>query len=180
MTKTNFDFFTLPVIFHSNKYLNRKNSFLVSFCFWHINIELLLSYSQGKLVVCDWFQCSHRDVLLLEAGLLAVLVAPLGLLRRHSSYRYHDPVSFWLTRWLFFRLTFCTGVSKLASGDPAWYDLSGKTNHFNIIHSVLIEICACNACPLLFMRKSYTALCWKFTPQMIYRSYKTYFSIMFC
>uniref|UniRef100_A0A672NXV9 Lipase maturation factor n=1 Tax=Sinocyclocheilus grahami TaxID=75366 RepID=A0A672NXV9_SINGR len=75
------------------------------------------------------FLHSEWDVLLLEAGLLAVLVAPLGLLRRHSSYRYHDTVSFWLTRWLFFRLTFCTGVSKLASGDPAWYDLSALSHH---------------------------------------------------
>ncbi|XP_042605316.1 lipase maturation factor 2-like [Cyprinus carpio] len=73
------------------------------------------------------FLHSEWDVLLLEAGVLAVLVAPLGLL--HSSYRYHDPVSFWLTRWLFFRLTFCTGVSKLASGDPAWYDLSALSHH---------------------------------------------------
>uniref|UniRef100_A0A671RY50 Lipase maturation factor n=1 Tax=Sinocyclocheilus anshuiensis TaxID=1608454 RepID=A0A671RY50_9TELE len=75
------------------------------------------------------FLHSEWDVLLLEAGLLAVLVAPLGLLRCHSSYRYHDTVSFWLTRWLFFRLTFCTGVSKLASGDPAWYDLSALSHH---------------------------------------------------
>uniref|UniRef100_A0A672RKE1 Lipase maturation factor n=1 Tax=Sinocyclocheilus grahami TaxID=75366 RepID=A0A672RKE1_SINGR len=75
------------------------------------------------------FLHSKWDVLLLEAGVLAVLVAPLGLLRRHSSYSYHDPVSFWLTRWLFFRLTFCTGVSKLASGDPTWYDLSALSHH---------------------------------------------------
>ncbi|KAK9975667.1 hypothetical protein ABG768_020907 [Culter alburnus] len=68
-------------------------------------------------------------MLLLEAGFLAVLVAPLGLLRRRSSHRYHDPVTFWLTRWLFFRLTFCTGLSKLASGDPAWYGLSALSHH---------------------------------------------------
>uniref|UniRef100_A0A8C1QT50 Lipase maturation factor n=1 Tax=Cyprinus carpio TaxID=7962 RepID=A0A8C1QT50_CYPCA len=90
---------------------------------------LRLLYLSLYNVNCEWFQCSHRDVLLLEAGLLAVLVAPLGLLRRRSSYRYHDPVSFWLTRWLFFRLTFSTGVSKLASGDPAWYDLSALSHH---------------------------------------------------
>ncbi|XP_026065809.1 lipase maturation factor 2-like [Carassius auratus] len=76
----------------------------------------------------DFLQ-SEWDVLLLESGVLAVLVAPLGLLCRHSSYRYHDPVSFWLTRWLFFRLTFGTGVSKLASGDPAWYNLSALSHH---------------------------------------------------
>lgn len=72
-------------------------------------------------------------MLLLEAGFLAVLVAPFGLLRGCSVFRIHDPVTFWLTRWLFFRLTFCSGVSKLASGDPAWWNLSGTPSHFNIV-----------------------------------------------
>uniref|UniRef100_A0A8C1Y7J4 Lipase maturation factor n=1 Tax=Cyprinus carpio TaxID=7962 RepID=A0A8C1Y7J4_CYPCA len=86
-----------------------------------------LYLSLYNVSIMSFYLLSTMDVLLLEAGVLAVLVAPLGLL--HSSYRYHDPVSFWLTRWLFFRLTFCTGVSKLASGDPAWYDLSALSHH---------------------------------------------------
>uniref|UniRef100_A0A8C1F8H4 Lipase maturation factor n=1 Tax=Cyprinus carpio carpio TaxID=630221 RepID=A0A8C1F8H4_CYPCA len=86
-----------------------------------------LYLSLYNVSIMSFYLLSAMDVLLLEAGVLAVLVAPLGLL--HSSYRYHDPVSFWLTRWLFFRLTFCTGVSKLASGDPAWYDLSALSHH---------------------------------------------------
>ncbi|XP_043093672.1 lipase maturation factor 2b [Puntigrus tetrazona] len=94
---------------------------LIYFC---LRVLYLSLYNVGG----DFLR-SEWDVLLLEAGLLAVLVAPLSLLRRHSSYRFHDPVSFWLTRWLFFRLIFCTGVSKLASGDPAWYDLSALSHH---------------------------------------------------
>lgn len=63
-----------------------------------------------------------RDYLLLEAGFLAILVAPL--LRRSSST--HDALTFWLVRWLLFRLVFSTGVSKLASKDPSWWDLTGR------------------------------------------------------
>ncbi|XP_050964395.1 lipase maturation factor 2b [Labeo rohita] len=94
---------------------------LIYLCLWALYLSL---YNVG-----EDFLHSEWDTLLLEAGFLAVLVAPLGLLRRQSSYSYHDPVTFWLTRWLFFRLTFCTGVSKLASGDPAWYDLSALSHH---------------------------------------------------
>ncbi|KAK2892938.1 hypothetical protein Q8A67_012926 [Cirrhinus molitorella] len=94
---------------------------LIYLCLWALYLSL---YNVG-----EDFLHSEWDVLLLEAGFLAVLVAPLGLLRRHSSNSFHDSVSFWLTRWLFFRLTFCTGVSKLASGDPAWYDLSALSHH---------------------------------------------------
>lgn len=68
-----------------------------------------------------------RDSLLLEAGFLAFLVAPCVLLRRSPAP--HDSVTFWLTRWLLFRLVLCTGVSKLASGDPCWWDLTGMYLH---------------------------------------------------
>ncbi|KAI4879542.1 hypothetical protein NFI96_030618, partial [Prochilodus magdalenae] len=63
------------------------------------------------------FLRSEWDSLLLEAGFLAILVAPCGLLRRIFPAGYHDPLTFWLTRWLLFRLVLCTGLSKLASGD---------------------------------------------------------------
>ncbi|XDV24567.1 hypothetical protein PO909_028700 [Leuciscus waleckii] len=95
---------------------------LIYLCLWALYLSL---YNVGG----DFLQ-SEWDMLLLEAGFLAVLVAPLGLLRCGSSHRNHDSVTFWLTRWLFFRLTFCTGASKLASGDPAWYGLSALSHHF--------------------------------------------------
>ncbi|XP_051974569.1 lipase maturation factor 2b [Xyrauchen texanus] len=95
---------------------------LIYLCLWALYLSL---YNVGG----DFLR-SEWDMLLLEAGFLAVLVAPFGLLRGRSSYRYHDPVTFWLTRWLLFRLTFCTGASKLASGDPAWWSLSALSHHF--------------------------------------------------
>nr|XP_055047173.1 lipase maturation factor 2-like [Misgurnus anguillicaudatus] len=95
---------------------------LIYLCLWALYLSI---YNVG-----GDFLHSEWDMLLLEAGFLAVLVAPLGLLCCRSVHSYHDSVTFWLTRWLFFRLTFCTGVSKLASGDPAWWQLSALGHHF--------------------------------------------------
>ncbi|XP_065496143.1 lipase maturation factor 2 [Caloenas nicobarica] len=71
------------------------------------------------------------DSLLLEAGFLAVLVAPLRLLRAGSAaWRSHDGVTFWLVRWLLFRLMFASGVVKLTSRCPTWWGLTALTYHY--------------------------------------------------
>lgn len=68
-----------------------------------------------------------RDSLLLEAGFLGVLVAPLRLFRwRSAAWRPHDGVTFWLVRWLLFRLMFASGVVKLTSRCPTWWGLTGE------------------------------------------------------
>src|SRR5262249_2718792 len=36
----------------------------------------------------------------------------------------------WLLRWLLFRFMFMSGVVKLASGDPNWWNLSALSYHF--------------------------------------------------
>lgn len=59
------------------------------------------------------------DSLLLEAGLLAVLVAPWGV-PLDRARRGPSPVAIGLIRWLVFRLMFLAGMVKLTSGDPAW------------------------------------------------------------
>jgi hypothetical protein len=68
------------------------------------------------------------DALLLETGFLAIFVAPLGSRLRAGQ----EPpwVSLWLLRWLLFRLTFASGVVKLASGDPTWRSLSALLVHY--------------------------------------------------
>ncbi|NXH13530.1 LMF2 factor, partial [Bucco capensis] len=71
------------------------------------------------------------DSLLLEAGFLAVLVAPLRLLTWPSTaWRAHDSVTFWLLRWLLFRLMFASGVVKLTSRCPTWWGLTALTYHY--------------------------------------------------
>ncbi|NXD32070.1 LMF2 factor, partial [Spelaeornis formosus] len=72
-----------------------------------------------------------RDSLLLEAGFLAVLVAPLRLLRAGSlAWSPHDSVTFWAVRWLLFRLMFASGVVKLTSRCPTWWGLTALTYHY--------------------------------------------------
>ena len=69
------------------------------------------------------------DMLLLEAGLLAILLAP-WCLRLGRAARGPSPVAIWLVRWLVFRLMFLSGVVKLASGDPAWSAWEAMGYHY--------------------------------------------------
>ncbi|XP_042907628.1 lipase maturation factor 2 [Parasteatoda tepidariorum] len=82
-----------------------------------------------------WFQW---DTLLLEVGFLAILVAPLGFLQSSiktgffSSLpnRPHDIISMWMVKWLLFRFMFASGIVKLTSMCPTWWDLSALYHHF--------------------------------------------------
>ncbi|XP_066540986.1 lipase maturation factor 2a isoform X1 [Hoplias malabaricus] len=69
------------------------------------------------------------DNLLLEVGFLSILVAPMNMpwgWRRS----FHDSVTFWLVRWLLFRLMFASGVVKLTSRCPTWWGLTALTYHY--------------------------------------------------
>ena len=68
------------------------------------------------------------DALLLETGLLAVFLAPLGLRPRPGAPP--APVVVWLLRFLLFRLMFGSGVVKLLSGDPSWRHLTALRYHY--------------------------------------------------
>ena len=86
-------------------------------------------YIRGLLCSENLFFFFLRDILLLEAGFLSVLVAPLRYRyqskRRAATVVPHDGISFWLVRWLLFRLMFQSGVVKLTSGCPTWWGLTG-------------------------------------------------------
>jgi hypothetical protein len=57
------------------------------------------------------------DLLLAEAGFLAIFAAP-------------SRIMVWLFRWLLFRLMFFSGVVKLMSGDPNWRNLTAMRYHY--------------------------------------------------
>ncbi len=63
------------------------------------------------------------DILLLEAGLLAIFLAPPALLRVRSGLAAPRLARFLLV-WLLFRLMLSSGAVKLASGDPTWRHLT--------------------------------------------------------
>ncbi len=71
------------------------------------------------------------DILLLEAGFLAIFATPLAA--TPQSPRWFDPpdrVVWWLLRLLIAKLMFLSGVVKLASGDPTWRDLTALHYHY--------------------------------------------------
>jgi len=90
---------------------------------------LLWLFYLSIVVVGQEFLSYQWDSLLLEAGLLAVLLAPWGVRLGRAA---DEPWAFaiWLVRWLVFRLVFLSGVVKLASHDPAWSDWMALEYHY--------------------------------------------------
>nr|XP_057932264.1 lipase maturation factor 2a [Doryrhamphus excisus] len=95
---------------------------VVFFCLWALYLSL---YQVGQVFL--YFQW---DNLLLETGFLCILVAPMTLIRGYRAPREHDRVTFWLIRWLLFRLMFASGVVKLTSRCPTWWGLTAMTYHY--------------------------------------------------
>lgn len=69
------------------------------------------------------------DALLLEAGALALLVAPARLRPRFAADEPAWPAVL-LWRWLAFRLHYESGLAKLQSGDPTWRERTACCYHF--------------------------------------------------
>jgi len=81
-------------------------------------------------VVAREFLSYQWDALLLEAGLLAVFVAPFVVVERARSPVAPPRLCVWLMLWLVFRLMFGSGIVKLASGDPTWRNLTAMAFHY--------------------------------------------------
>jgi hypothetical protein len=92
---------------------------VVMFVLWALYLSL--SVAGQDFLSFQW------DVLLLEAGLLAVLLAPRGIVRPLGSTPL---LVVWAYRWLLFRLMFASGVMKLRSGDPTWRTLTALEYHY--------------------------------------------------
>jgi predicted DCC family thiol-disulfide oxidoreductase YuxK len=75
-------------------------------------LYLSLLYAGQAFMTYQW------DVYLLETGFLALLLS------------FATTPGVWLLRWLLFRFMFMSGVVKLASGDPNWWNLSALSYHF--------------------------------------------------
>ena len=75
-------------------------------------LYLSLLYAGQAFMTYQW------DTFLLEAGFLALLLS------------FSTGTGIWLLRWLLFRFLFMSGVVKLLSGDPNWWNLSALSYHF--------------------------------------------------
>jgi predicted DCC family thiol-disulfide oxidoreductase YuxK len=75
-------------------------------------LYLSLLYAGQTFMTYQW------DTFLLEAGFVSLLM----------SFAQRPGV--WLLRWLLFRFLFMSGMVKLLSGDPNWWNLSALSYHF--------------------------------------------------
>jgi hypothetical protein len=75
-------------------------------------LYLSLLYAGQVFMTYQW------DTFLLEGGFLALVLS------------FARVPGIWLLRWLLFRFMFMSGVVKLLSGDPNWWNLSALSYHF--------------------------------------------------
>lgn len=81
-------------------------------------------------IVGQTFLHFQWDSLLLEAGLLAVFLAPWRIIARRGAEPPPSRCFIWLFRCLLFRLMFLSGMTKLLSGDHSWRDLTALNYHY--------------------------------------------------
>lgn len=72
------------------------------------------------------------DILLLEMGFLSIFYSPLrALTPRSPAWSAPPPRPLtWLLHLLVFKLMFSSGVVKLSSGDPTWWNLTALSVHY--------------------------------------------------
>ena len=75
-------------------------------------LYLSLLYAGQAFMTYQW------DTFLLETGFLALILS------------FATTPGIWLLRWLLFRFMLMSGVVKLLSGDPNWWNLSALSYHF--------------------------------------------------
>ena len=116
----------LPTIF----WFNSGDAFLQIVAWMGVGLSVLLIVGLARRVVVvllfvgylsivnagQVFLAFQWDVLLLEAGFLAIFI--------------DFEVTIWLYRLLLFRLMFLSGAVKLLSGDPTWHNLTALNYHF--------------------------------------------------
>jgi predicted DCC family thiol-disulfide oxidoreductase YuxK len=121
-------FFLMPMVF----WWNASDFAIQSVCWSGAGLSLLLVFNLlprlslfllyvlylSLLYGGQTFLAYQWDTFLLEAGFLALLLS------------FATAPGIWLLRWLLFRFMFMSGVVKLLSGDPNWWNLSALSYHF--------------------------------------------------
>lgn len=87
-------------------------------------LYFLVAKAAGDFAAFQW------DGLLLEAGFLALFLAPFRRPRPEDGRIAASPTVVWLYRFLLFRIMFASGLSKVLYGDLSWKNLTALTHHF--------------------------------------------------
>jgi predicted DCC family thiol-disulfide oxidoreductase YuxK len=121
-------FFLMPMVF----WWNASDAAIQSVCWVGAGLALLVFFSRltrlalaalfvlylSLLYGGQEFMTYQWDTFLLESGFVALLMS------------FARTPGIWLLRWLLFRFMFMSGVVKLLSGDPNWWNLSALSYHF--------------------------------------------------
>ncbi len=125
-------------------WINSGDAFLQALCYGGaaLSVLLILDVATVPVLALLWlfylslvnvgqdFLSFQWDILLLEAGFLAIFLDSFHLLPRLSRQRAPSILILWLFRFLLFRLMFMSGLVKLASGDPNWRNLTALSYHY--------------------------------------------------
>ncbi|MDH3403278.1 MAG: lipase maturation factor family protein [Acidobacteriota bacterium] len=128
-------------------WLSASDGFLLFLCWGGaaLSVLVVLRVAPAAVLAVLWvfylslyglgqtFLAFQWDLLLLEAGLLGVFLAPWQLRPRLVAEPEPPLVAVWLVRWLVFRLMFLSGVVKLLDESPAaptWKMLTALTYHY--------------------------------------------------
>jgi hypothetical protein len=76
------------------------------------------------------FSGYQSDGMLLEAGFLALFLAPSGLRPRWGERSLASRAALFLLLWEWFRIYFESGLVKLISGDPEWRHLTAMDEYY--------------------------------------------------
>jgi predicted DCC family thiol-disulfide oxidoreductase YuxK len=83
-----------------------------------LSLVLIYALYLSLLYAGQTFMNFQWDTFLLETAVVALLMSS------------RPTTGVWLARWLLFRFMFMSGVVKLISGDPNWWNLSALSYHF--------------------------------------------------
>jgi len=125
-------------------WLSASDSMLVGLCWLGLVASVLVVANilpRAALILC--FLCFlsfigvsqdfgeyQSDGMLLEAGFLSLFIAPSGLLPGWGRQSPPVRAAILLLLWEWFRIYFESGVVKLRSGDPTWYNLTAMYEYY--------------------------------------------------
>jgi predicted DCC family thiol-disulfide oxidoreductase YuxK/uncharacterized membrane protein YhaH (DUF805 family) len=131
-------YYELPTL----AWLSASDAALKSFCVFGAlaSLGLILDLAAGPCALACWalylslsvvgqdFLSFQWDVLLLEAGLIAVFLAPWSWRAKNRTEASRGAL--WLMRLLLFKLMLQSALVKLGSGDPSWRNLTALEYHY--------------------------------------------------
>ena len=95
-----------------------------------LSLIVLFVFYLSLTIAGQTFLSFQWDILLLEAGFLAIFFAPATWRMTAKPKRHFRASVFFCCKLLLFKLMFMSGVVKLTSGDDSWWNLTALDYHY--------------------------------------------------